>query len=94
MPNNFSNGHNTLLHPQSPETPTLSELWTIDHSTRPIEEFIGPLQTHGIQVLADVRMTPYSRRNPQFHSEALAKSLADAGIQYRHMPALGGRLCL
>jgi uncharacterized protein (DUF488 family) len=66
-------------------------LWTIGHSTRPIEEFIGLLQTQGIQLLADVRMTPYSRRNPQFHSDALAKSLADAGIQYRHMPALGGR---
>ena len=42
-------------------------------------------------MLADVRITPYSRRNPQFHSEALAKSLADVGIQYRHMSALGGR---
>ena len=42
-------------------------------------------------MLADVRITPYSRRNPQFHSESLAKSLADAGVQYRHMPALGGR---
>jgi uncharacterized protein (DUF488 family) len=68
-----------------------SVLWTIGHSTRPIEEFIGLLQTQGIQLLADVRITPYSRRNPQFHSETLAKSLADAGIQYRHMPALGGR---
>jgi uncharacterized protein (DUF488 family) len=66
-------------------------MWTIGHSTRPIGEFIGLLLTHGIQVLADVRITPYSRHNPQFHSDALAKSLADAGIQYRHMPALGGR---
>ena len=66
-------------------------LWTTGHSTRPIEEFVGLLQTHGIQLLADVRITPYSRRNPQFHSESLAKSLADAGVQYRHMPALGGR---
>jgi uncharacterized protein (DUF488 family) len=66
-------------------------MWTVGHSTRSIEEFIGLLLTHGIQLLADVRMTPYSGRNPQFHSEALAKSLTDAGIQYRHMPALGGR---
>jgi uncharacterized protein (DUF488 family) len=91
MPNTFWNGHNTSPDLQSPETPTLSGLWTIGHSTRPIEEFIGLLQTHGIQVLTDVRITPYSRRNPQFHSDALAKSLADAGIQYRHMPGLGGR---
>lgn len=76
---------------QLSKTSMVSELWTIGHSTRPIEEFIELLQTHGIQILVDVRMTPYSRRNPQFHSDALAKSLADAGIQYRHMPALGGR---
>jgi len=68
-----------------------STLWTIGHSTRPIEEFLGLLRTHGIQLLADVRITPYSRRNPQFHSESLAKILADVAIQYRHLPALGGR---
>jgi hypothetical protein len=68
-----------------------SELWTIGHSTRPIEEFLGLLLRHGIQVLADVRTIPFSRRNPQFHQDALAKSLQDSEIQYRHIPALGGR---
>jgi len=82
---------NEPADPQISETSTFSVLWTIGHSTRPIEEFIKLLQTHGIQLLADVRITPYSRRNPQFHSEALARSLADVEIQYRHMPALGGR---
>ncbi len=67
------------------------ELWTIGHSTRPIEEFVGLLQSHGIQLLVDVRTIPFSRRNPQFHQEALAQSLREAGLQYRHMPALGGR---
>ena len=76
-------------HPSESSIPSV--LWTIGHSTRPIEEFLGLLRTHGIQLLADVRITPYSRRNPQFHSEALARSLADVDIQYRHMPALGGR---
>ncbi|MDR4494186.1 MAG: DUF488 domain-containing protein [Nitrospirales bacterium] len=33
----------------------------------------------------------FSRRNPQFHRESLAKSLHKKGIQYRHMPGLGGR---
>ncbi|MDT3775997.1 DUF488 domain-containing protein [Nitrospira sp. MA-1] len=65
------------------------ELWTIGHSTRPIEEFIGLLKTDGIQLLVDVRTIPFSRRNPQFHQEALAQSLREAGIQYRHIPALG-----
>ncbi len=66
-------------------------LWTIGHSTRPNEDFIGLLLTHGIQLLVDVRTIPFSRRNPQFHQEALAQSLREAGLQYRHMPALGGR---
>lgn len=68
-----------------------SLLWTIGHSTRPIEDFIGLLQTYGIHMLVDVRRIPFSRHNPQFHQDVLAKSLAATEIQYRHMPALGGR---
>lgn len=71
--------------------PHFSLLWTIGHSTRPIEEFIGLLLTHGIHVLADVRTIPFSRRNPQYNQEAFAQSLREAGLQYRHMPGLGGR---
>jgi uncharacterized protein (DUF488 family) len=37
-----------------------------------------------------IRTIPKSRRNPQFHTESLASSLAQAGVQYRHMPGLGG----
>ena len=75
----------------SAETPMSPELWTIGHSTRPIEEFVGVLQSHGIQVLVDVRTIPFSRRNPQFYQETLAQSLRETGLQYRHMPELGGR---
>lgn len=66
-------------------------LRTIGHSTRSIEEFIALLQAHGIRVLADVRSIPYSRRNPQFSTAALRESLREAGLEYRHLPALGGR---
>ena len=45
----------------------------------------------GIILLADVRSTPRSRRNPQFDAADLAESLQQAGIIYHHMPALGGR---
>ena len=65
-------------------------LWTIGHSTRRIDELAGILQAHGIQLLVDVRTIPRSRHNPQFNTEALAKSLADVGITYRHTAALGG----
>jgi len=49
------------------------------------------LTEHGIQVLVDVRRFPASRRHPQFAREALAASLAGAGIEYIHEPDLGGR---
>jgi uncharacterized protein (DUF488 family) len=65
-------------------------IFTVGHSTRPIEEFIALLQVHRIQRLADVRTVPRSRRHPHFASDALGASLAAASIEYRHFPGLGG----
>lgn len=66
-------------------------LWTIGHSTRSLEEFLHLLHAEGIRLLADVRAFPYSRRHPQFNTDVLPRSLQDAGIDYRHVPKLGGR---
>jgi Protein of unknown function, DUF488 len=63
---------------------------TIGHSTRSIEEFVDLLRQHGVERLVDIRTIPRSRRNPQFNSEALAKSLKREGIDYRHIKELGG----
>jgi uncharacterized protein (DUF488 family) len=63
---------------------------TVGHSTHPIEEFIGILEAHGIRRLVDVRTIPKSRRNPQFNRESLSASLPKAGIDYFHLPGLGG----
>ncbi len=63
---------------------------TVGHSTRPVEQLIGLLRTVDVGRLIDVRTVPRSRRNPQFEAGALAGSLADCGIEYRHEPALGG----
>jgi uncharacterized protein (DUF488 family) len=68
----------------------LVQIFTIGHSTRPIEEFIHLLQVHGVERLIDIRTVPRSRTNPQFNRDALPKSLEPAGIGYLHMPALGG----
>jgi uncharacterized protein (DUF488 family) len=57
-------------------------IYTIGHSNHPIERFIELLQKHGINALADVRSTPYSRFNPQYRKEKLQDSLAAAGIRY------------
>ncbi|MDF0668189.1 MAG: DUF488 domain-containing protein [Nitrospira sp.] len=65
-------------------------LWTIGHSTRPIDEFVSLLKVHGIKQLIDVRTVPRSRHNPQFNTETLAQSLARAAIHYRHAGNLGG----
>ena len=65
-------------------------VFTIGHSTRPIDEFISLLTAHGAQRLVDVRTIPKSRHNPQFGREQLSASLKQAGIPYTHMPGLGG----
>ena len=66
-------------------------LWTVGHSTRPIEEFIEALNSFEIKILADVRSFPGSRRYPQFNQAQLATSLTEVGIEYQHFPELGGR---
>jgi uncharacterized protein (DUF488 family) len=66
-------------------------LWTIGHSTRSIEQFMELLASQKIQLLADVRRFPGSRRLPHFNQENLSESLAGAGIEYLHFPELGGR---
>lgn len=63
---------------------------TIGHSTRPIDDFISMLRAHGIELLVDVRTVPRSRHNPQFNREELPHSLSAVGIEYAHMPGLGG----
>jgi uncharacterized protein (DUF488 family) len=63
---------------------------TVGHSTRPQSEFIALLAAHGVRRLGDVRTMPRSRHNPQFNSDALAAALGEAGIEYVHLPALGG----
>ena len=67
------------------------EIWTVGHSTRPIEELIEALRSFEITVLADVRSYPGSKRYPQFNKENLKASLTEAGIDYQHFPELGGR---
>lgn len=66
-------------------------IFTIGHSTHPIEEFLGLLSQHDIAALVDVRSYPSSKRWPQFNQEALSRSLEGAGIEYRWMKTLGGR---
>ncbi len=66
-------------------------VFTIGHSTRPLEEFIALLSAYRVTLLVDIRLVPASRRFPQFVQAALAMSLASAGVDYLHLKDLGGR---
>jgi uncharacterized protein (DUF488 family) len=64
------------------------KIWTIGYEQATVADVIAALAGAGVQVLADVRALPLSRR-PGFSKTALAGALADAGIEYRHFKALG-----
>lgn len=66
-------------------------LLTVGHGTLPGDVFTRLLAGVGVELLADVRSTPGSRRNPQFGRAVLEQVLPAAGIAYRWEPDLGGR---
>ena len=66
-------------------------VWTIGHSTRPLEEFLELLTAQRIEAVADVRRYPGSRRWPHFAREPLASALESRGLVYLWFPELGGR---
>ncbi len=67
------------------------EIFTIGHWTCPQETFLEPLRAAGVELIADVRAQPGSRRNPQFGRDAMPNWLHEAGIDYLHLAELGGR---
>lgn len=73
------------------ETADAPEIWTIGHWTCPEDVFLRPLLTNGIELIVDVRSQAGSRRSPQFGRDVLPSWLAGAGIDYVHVPELGGR---
>ena len=78
-----------MLSPRAAHWPEGS-VFTVGHSTMPIERFIALLQTYGVKRLVDIRSIPRSRHNPQFDGASLADSLTARRIEYAHIQALGG----
>jgi uncharacterized protein (DUF488 family) len=70
---------------------TKRHLWTIGHSNRSSDQFLQILLAANIQLIADVRRFPGSRRHPHFGQEALRVFLAAKQIGYQHFAELGGR---
>lgn len=65
---------------------------TIGHSNMEQEELLGLLDSRGIDTVADVRSTPYSRRVPWFNREAIRAALEGRGMRYVYLgDELGGR---
>lgn len=69
----------------------MRQIWTIGHWTCPESTFMGLLAGQGIEVLADVRAHPGSRKSPQFGQDLMPRWLARGGIDYVHLDDLGGR---
>jgi uncharacterized protein (DUF488 family) len=66
------------------------KIWTIGHSTRSIDDFIKILKIYNIELLADIRSFPGSKRYPHFNKNKLDLILAGNHIEYLHIPELGG----
>lgn len=60
----------------------MNRIYTIGHSSHPIERFIGLLSMHGVQAVADVRSNPNSKRFPQYNRNELKAALQSQGMHY------------
>ena len=65
-------------------------IYTIGHSTRPLEEFLAILKAHAIGLVADVLTIPRSRHNPQYNGDPRAAALREQGISKEHLKDHGG----
>lgn len=63
-------------------------LATIGYERATLDDVIGRLKAAGVEVVVDVRAVAASRR-PGFSKTMLAASLAEAGVDYVHLRALG-----
>jgi uncharacterized protein (DUF488 family) len=63
-------------------------IFTIGYEATTMADFLAALRAAGVERVIDVRALPLSRR-PGFSKSSLAASLAEAGIDYVHLKALG-----
>ncbi|MCI3225558.1 DUF488 family protein [Streptomyces sp. NP-1717] len=63
-------------------------LWSAGYEGRDIDSFVAALVDSYIGVVADVRLTPISRKKG-FSKTRLGDALAEAGIEYTHLRGLG-----
>jgi uncharacterized protein (DUF488 family) len=61
-------------------------IYTVGHSTHPLDYFLSMLKEYAVDCLVDVRTTPASKYNPQFNKEPLSNFLKAHKINYLHFP--------
>jgi len=64
--------------------------YRVGHGARSLEEFLNLLAEYGIETIVDVRRFPGSKKFPHFNKENLQAALAQHGLEYVHIPELGG----
>jgi uncharacterized protein (DUF488 family) len=65
-------------------------IFTVGHSTRPINVFVQTLQSFDVNAVVDIRTVPRSRTNPQYNLDVLPAHLAQSGISHYQIAELGG----
>lgn len=63
-------------------------IWTIGYEQATQAAVIAALSAAGVEILADIRALPLSRR-PGFSKSSLAAAVTEAGMTYRHLKPLG-----
>lgn len=61
------------------------DIYTIGHSNYSMERFVEMLRQFNIDVVVDIRGTPYSKYNTQYNKEALHNTLKELGFRYIYM---------
>ncbi len=68
----------------------MNEILTVGYGNRDIEAFVALLRRYGVEVVCDVRSTPYSARYESFNRETLRALLRDSRIKYLYLGELLG----
>jgi len=81
-----------LIRDLLPDERSVTTIYTIGHSNHQPEDFLALLRQHGIEIVVDVRSSPYSRYVPQANRDTLSHTLEAAGIGYHWLGRqLGGK---
>ena len=79
-----------ILDMQTSTTPLT--IYTIGHSNVPAEKIVTLLKNYHVEVVVDIRSSPFSRFSPQFNRNRFTQILSEVGVEYEFAgDLLGGR---